>query len=106
MLGKKNIVFLLLTILLWSCRNKSIDPNYLNNKMWVYNTGLRLGNRDILNLFEKKYFFCRNDTIFFQGAPFAKVISINKRYDQIKLKSCNNDSTGTYIDLNKFSGGK
>jgi hypothetical protein len=76
MLAKKNIVFLLLTILLWSCRNKSIDPNYINNKMWVYNTGLRLGNRDILNLFEKNIFSAEMIRFFLKALLLLKLFQL------------------------------
>lgn len=96
-----NVLFLIH----FSCNNNTkIDPTFVNNKMWVYDVGLRFGGIDIINTSNEKYFICREDTLFFQNLAFAKIVSIDKENSVMVLKSLKNDSTGRYIDLNEFSG--
>lgn len=88
---------------LFGCGPKRIDTEFIKKKMWIYDKGFRLGNIDAINLTTSEFFTCSIDTIFRLNIPFAKIINIDKKKSQLKLKSIQNDSIGVYYDINVFN---
>lgn len=99
-------VFLITSIIVSSCapKAKTIDKIFLQTRLWMFDQGLRFGNRDILNLTTtQSIFIISNDTILMRGEPFAIIVSVNKKNKELKLRSLKSDSTGIYVDLNEYS---
>lgn len=82
----------------WSYISKP-DLKYVKEKEWEYDAGFQIGEGDFVEFDSSNFFQLRHDTIFYKGSPRARVLRINKRFYEMKVKSIQGDSLGTYINI-------
>jgi hypothetical protein len=95
------LLFTYIILIFVCCNNQSLEVPYVENKMWIYLSGERVANLDVLNLRAPKYFFVSHDTIFFKNKAIAQILKIDKENYELTVKSLSNNLTGTYSDINK-----
>lgn len=99
----KYIFGFLFLLLMTSC--KSIDIDYIKKRMWLWDSGFRIGG-DAIHFNEKgdnpEYGIKTPNIILYKGEPKAKIINLNKTTKEMTVVSIETNEKGVYLDSDSF----
>jgi hypothetical protein len=101
----KFFIFFILLFSKSSCNNNKSSKE-VSQFIWVYDSGVRFRNIDVINLKEGKgkLYKIFQDTLYANNLSFAIIKSFNAKKSELILKSLTSDSIGKYYDINIYSG--
>ena len=90
------LLFLIIKIFYFS----SSTEKYIEYAEWRYESGFKIGEGDFMDFTTSKdIFFLKNDTIYYKKTPKAIIVSSNKLFYTLTIKSIDNGNVGKYIDM-------
>lgn len=73
--------------------------SYVNEKMWSYDRGFKIGEGDIVDFEKPGLFKLRQDTIYYKETPKAIVKRLNKYFYEMTISSLDGKQTGRYRNV-------
>ena len=99
-LMKKFRLPLLLLVLSAGCSSE-IDPTYISQRNWVYESGFKAGDLNVID-FKSGLFELSHDTIFMNGEAQAITTGLHKGDNILDIKSMTGVE-GKYLDMVEYS---
>ncbi len=97
----KTSFLVILIFLLPMCKNE-IDVEYIKSNQWIHLEGFKIGQGDYIKFNETETFKIKDDTILYRDVPRAVVIKLNKKVNEMIVRSINGSEEGTYINTDEF----
>jgi hypothetical protein len=97
---KKFRPLLILLILAAGC-SSAIDPKYITERNWVYESGFKVQDLNVLD-FKSGAFELVHDTIFLNGQPQATATALYKGDNVLEIKSLKGEE-GKYLDMVEYT---
>jgi hypothetical protein len=94
----RKYLIVVFALLILAC-SRVIDVEYVKSKTWSFQGGYKVGNGDFMIFDETTTYELKNDTIFYSGAPKARVIQLDKAKLTLKVKSLKDEQAGVYKDM-------
>jgi hypothetical protein len=90
------VIFILLKIFLFS----PFSDQDIKQAEWRYNEGYKIGDGDFMDFVTSQdVYYLKNDTIYFKNNPKAIIVSSNKLFFTLTIKSLKDGEKGVYIDM-------
>lgn len=92
---------LLLVLILAAGCSSTIDPKYISERNWVYESGFKVQDLNVLD-FKSGTFELVHDTIFLNGQPQAVATALYKGDNVLEIKSLKGEE-GKYLDMVEYT---
>ena len=97
----KNLIPFLVVIILAASCSSAVDPKYIGERNWVYESGFKANDLNVLD-FKSGLYEISHDTIFMNGQPQMIVTGLFKGDNMIEVKSMKGEE-GKYLDMVEYS---
>ena len=98
---ERYLLFLLLLML--SCHERkpisASDFEYIKEKMWSYEGGIKIGQGDFVTFPDTGLFQLHGDTIFYKNQPRATVERLNKQKFELTIRAVSDNNRGKYRNI-------
>ena len=97
----KNVLLFLFAVLLFASCSSALDPKYITERNWVYESGYKIQDLNVLD-FKSGTFELAHDTIFLNGQPQAIATALYKGDNVLEIKSMKGEE-GKYLDMVEYT---
>jgi hypothetical protein len=98
---RKTIINLFFFIIFLSGCN-SIDTEYIKSNLWQYEDGFKIGQGDFVDFKKLDFYKLKGDTIYLKNKPCAIVFKLDKKLNEMWIRSIESKKTGIYINTDEF----
>lgn len=80
----------------------SIDKEYIESNLWQYEKGFQIGKGDFVEFQKLGIYTISNDTIFIRNQPIVIVTKLDKKTNEMTIRSIETKAVGIYVNTDEF----
>lgn len=97
---KRSIISIIFIYFIVGCN--SIDKKYIESNLWQYEKGFQIGKGDFVEFQKLGLYKISSDTIFKNNQPSAIVIKLDKKSNEMIIRSIETKEEGVYVNTDEY----